>query len=213
MAKIIGTTEGLVPQKITLTAAPRPPEPSVRPTIGSCKACGGWWKLERWEARREEHDLCKHCMSIYGGEDAPFARGATNVLPEDAQEKLDAVRKSEWVIVLRRLTLGHPAGVSVEVGPGDCLRPARIGADRAPGPCSQERSRACATLEVQIGPVTITLWPHEFSAVSWVSIMQMRAAGELEECYVSDGDEQGHFRPPEALREEIYAAFGALVNA
>lgn len=70
-----------------------------------------------------------------------------------------------------------------------------------------------STLDVQLGPATVTLWPHEFSAIGFARLMELRDAGELEECFVSRDDEQGHFRPPEALREEIYAAFGPLVNA
>jgi hypothetical protein len=63
-----------------------------------------------------------------------------------------------------------------------------------------------------VGPCKLTLWPHEVSAISFLVIMELKRAGEIEESFVAQEDESGYFAPRADLREMIYDCFGPLVR-
>lgn len=153
---------------------------------------------------------CRHCRTMFGG----FLPGCTRDDPEEAIDKIEAVRKEGYLMVLRTMSLGTPDGRTVSVDAGDifvCMpsNPPRIERDIA----SKENTWAIFTLKLQVGPYAITLFPHEFASISLFTVMDLRKRGEVVDCYISADDNTGHFTPTPELREQILDMFGPLVGS
>lgn len=106
MAKIIGTTEGLVPSRAQddEDEAPRglgaKAPPVARPGHGTCSICGGWWRLpRRTRLMQPVPETCRHCDGVFGR--AGWG-GATSADPEEAAEKLQAARSGPATSSSRR---------------------------------------------------------------------------------------------------------------
>lgn len=205
MAKLTGITPGLRP-----VVTKPPPKPSRKAREETCCACSGVLTRSNKEILLDDErgQRCKHC-AIFFGDDTRF--GVTNRSHDESSKIINEIREAGWLLILRR---GEFEGLEVE--PGDIFKVRRSGiaADTDDTPkCSKERTRELFSATVLIGPHELVLWPHEVSPIRFGTLMQLKAAGELEEVFVSGDDEIGHFKPTDALRAEIYATFGRLVNA
>jgi hypothetical protein len=221
MARIIGVPEGFTPGSV------KHPERKVNraPDRASCKLCGGLIEQKKRgtfnQLLDEDRDgACIHCAKLFGiGLPAdPFgaSNGVTNLRAEECIKRIDALREMQWGIILRAGSFGTECGQIVIVEPGDIVKIHRAGlADTSSDAleyCSHARSKERFSVTIMIGPLPLVLWPHEISAVSFLTIMDLKKAGEIEESFVAQEDECGYFKPRDDLRGEIYQCFGRMTG-
>jgi hypothetical protein len=153
---------------------------------------------------------CVPCAQFFGT--LAFG-GCTRERPEDALEKFEHLARDGFLMVLRNLHVGTPDGMQLEVEAGDvfqCRASARTPTEG--GPPSKERTWQLFMLDLQVGPYQMRFFPHEWSAISLHTVMDLRKRGELVEGFMCTEDSHGHFAPTPAIREQINAAFGRLIN-
>lgn len=213
MAHIHGITPGLVPVGDTSAIAEqkkrRTKKLAVAPDEVVCDICRGQVGFNT--ARTKQVNPCTHCVRFFG---IRIMSGTTNISPETSERLVADARKERWVMVLRRGTFGS-AGTIVTVEPGDVFKVARTGDKQrheTKEPVSSERTSQIFSVEIGIGGHKVTLFPHEFSAMPFTTLMRLKKSGDLKEVYVSADDEVGHFAPPQELRDQIYEAFGPRVG-
>lgn len=219
MAKISGVTGGLNAGSFLAAAAPKKKkqiEPEVR-VDKVCEACNGI--IERPTRRRSPafatdsfDGMCRFCCSIFGV--GPYIHGVTSVSPEEAKKRLADLRLHQFGMILRRGIFGSRESV-IEVEPGDIFQIKRAGitVDQDEPMCSAARSKELFSVEIEIGPISLLLWLHEISAISFATIMELKRLGEIEESFVATEDQIGYFKPNDTMRAMIYESFGSLVNA
>lgn len=213
MAHINGITPGLRPEESAAYVAAKttPKEKKiVAPNEVICEICKGHVGFDT--ARKKHASPCRPCRTFFGLEAFP---GQTDVDPEDALEKMAKLREAGWALILRRMSFGTKSGESYVIEPGDIFKVEQAGdADRLAKyeHASQERTGALFSAAVMVGQERLKLFPHELSSISFVTVMQMKAAGELTECFISAGDAHGHFAPTPEIRAQIYNAFGGLTG-
>lgn len=221
--KIIGVAEGLVAGSVReerkLNRVPEKPKPGI------CKYCDGLIQ----KARRgvfassidEELDgACLHCLKLFGREDHadPFGlcAGVTSLSAEQCIERIESLQRDTWGMILKWGKFGTQSGAVVEIEPGDIVKINRAGLSMtsvsASEYCSQSRSKERFSVEIMIGPLPLVLWPHEIAPVSFLVIMDLKRAGEIDESFVAQEDECGYFKPNDKLRAEIYECFGRLTG-
>ena len=61
--------------------------------------------------------------------------------------------------------------------------------------CSRIRTTELFSVNILVGPCSLRLWPHEISAIDFLTIMELKRLGEIEESFVSAEDEIGYFKP------------------
>lgn len=196
MANIVGVQSGLRAEPIKRARKPKPP-PSPSPEI-VCTACAGVIQRKRGQlsgVARGENGECNFCASFFGFDSF---HGVTNLNAQDSLKRIAELREQGWGIVLRTQRLAEGSGLTIEIGCGDIFKITRAGAEGR----MQERENCCRarTMElfsthIQVGPCDIKLWPHEIAPISFVTIMELRRAGEIEESFVAAEDEQGYFKP------------------
>lgn len=194
MANILGIVPGLTPGTIKQAkkprAAPKPPDEII------CSVCEG--VIEHRKRRVTyvgDEGECWFCDNFFG---AGGLVGVTNVSPKDAIARMKQLREHQWGIILRTGRFGDGSGLMIEVGCGDIFKIARAGAEgrmHEREACSRARTMELFSTHVNVGPVDLTLWPHEISPISFVTVMELRRAGEIEEAFVAAEDEQGYFKP------------------
>lgn len=215
MAKIVGVTSGLIVTESTTVVAERKASktPKLRkgPTEYECTACGSRWvqKGKGYFGDPDEPAQCTHCSLFFGIDYRP---GCTNVSADDAKQKITAAVEQKFVMCLRELTLAAFDGNSIEVGAGDIFAWQGTGYMAENLMPSKEKTWGMFTIKVQVGPYTITLFPHEFSAISFKTIMELRTAGEIVDCFIATNDQNGHFTPNPKLKKKIDAIFGHLTG-
>ena len=233
MAHIIGTRPGLVP--VSNPVVTKRPTKRGRKVSDSecvvtevkaaherfCDACGGdmgpgGFKETRVRGRRafvettSNSPRCSHCTSFFG---RGILGGMTNVSPTRALEVVNAAREAGYVMLLRHGVFGSKT-FTLRVEPGDVFKVSRAGVvekNDSPTPCSKERTWQKFTVSVRVAGEELIQLPHEVSGISFVRVMELRAAEVLSEVYVSTDDQDGHFAPPPKVRESINAAFRNLV--
>lgn len=222
MARIIGVSEGFTPGSVKHPERKR----RLAPERPVCKLCGSLIEqkkrggFSRW--LEEEHDgACLHCAKIFGVDgiaDQIFGTpvGVTSLSADDCIKRIDALREAQWGMILKAGAFGTANGQGVIVEPGDIVKIHRAGLSDpsidASEFCSYARSKERFSVEIMIGPLPLVLWPHEIAAVSFLTIMDMKKAGEIEESFVAQEDECGYFKPRDDLRAEIYDCFGRLTG-
>lgn len=220
--RIVGVTEGL------RAGSMKHPERKIQRAQerAVCKLCGGIIPQRKRgffatvQVDDEHGGACIFCCRLFGlglsGDPFGLSTSVTSLSPEDCITRLEALRADNWGIILKAGTFGTQAGHSIEIEPGDIVKIHRAGlsdsSNEAAEYCSQSRSKERFTIEIMIGPLPLILWPHEIAAVSFLTIMDLKRAGELEESYVAQEDECGYFRPTDEIREQIYACFGRLTG-
>lgn len=194
MAKIIGIESGLRAESIKLARKPekirRPPDETV------CSVCGG--VIERKKRQTlyvGDEGECYFCDNFFG---TMGLRGVTDVAPQDAVKRMAELREHQWGIILRTGRFAESSGLSIEIGCGDIFKITRAGAEGRMHErefCSRTRTLELFSTHINVGPVDLRLWPHEISPISFVTVMELRKAGEIEECFVASEDEHGYFKP------------------
>lgn len=207
----------------SLLPAPPPPKPAPAPKQDPllpthCDWCAGRLKGPKGRGARRRTDsidvdgatVCLDCAKFFGEFDGYIGMpGCTNLSHADTVARMEKVRKEGYGMVLINRTFSAPDGTQLTVELGDVFKlqlPASAG--RGGDSCDRQRTQAAFTVTAAIGPYPLTLFLHEVSPISFLEIMNLRAAGELEEAYVAQDDEIGHFRPTPALRAAIDAAYG-----
>nr|WP_023842550.1 hypothetical protein [Burkholderia sp. M701]BAO19007.1 hypothetical protein [Burkholderia sp. M701] len=240
MANIIGIRSGLVPsvdaprpaqrggarRSRGATAAPTADMVTELKATGPrvCNACdgdmgSGGFKETKVRGRKAyvsvaEDDIpyCAHCRDFFGiGRLHP---GRTNVPPAVARDEMRETQEAGYVMLLRSRRFGCQ-GFNVCVEAGDVFKVARAGSPAYSGnrPLpSAERTKSMFSISLSILGEGLILFPHEFSPISFVRVMELRATGELNEVYLSNEDQEGHFAPSPKVRKLIMATFGNLVS-
>lgn len=151
----------------------------------------------------EDGFTCRCCAQIIG-----FAAmdGYTDVQRFSAIA--DAGQKG-WAIMLRVPLMCAPDGREIALDMGDIIKVMRAGAIKEGGSPTSKRSKDAWTIDVKLGPVAVTLWPHEFGAMDFATVLLMRGAGDLYERFVGPDDDIGYFAPSDEMRAEINACFGS----
>lgn len=194
MAIIVGVQAGLRAESVK--KAPKTEKIKRPPDEKICSVCGG--VIERSKRRSiyvGEEGECFFCDNFFG---AGGLMGVTDVSPKDALKRMAELREHQWGIILRTGRFAESSGLAIEVGCGDIFKIARAGAEGRMQErefCSRTRTMELFATHINVGPVDLTLWPHEIAAISFVTVMQLRKAGEIEESFVAAEDEQGYFKP------------------
>lgn len=222
MARIVGVMDGL--RAGSMEHVERKLKPA--PAVVLCKYCSGVLpKLKRrgYDAGLDEEfdGACRHCRHLFGFDDySPIIGqlmdiGVTRFSPEESIERIEKLRADGWGMILVSASFGAGGSV-VEIEPGDIMKISRAGftaaASDATERCSRERSKERFSISVNVGPLPLVLWPHEIAAVSFLAIMDMKRAGEIQESFVAHEDECGYFKPSDELREQIYDLFGRMTG-
>lgn len=206
MASINGMTPGYRPRGTPKKRA----KPTAAPKFPLCSYCGGKVqnKKDRWIGGLDDRMICPSCQCLFQihaeqiGPPAPF-----NI--EVAKERIAGVRESKYALILTNNSFGCGGGATVNVEMGDVFPVARVGLlEDEFAFTNNRRTRAMFSIDIKIGPELLTLFPHEFSPMTFLTIMSMRKAGELTEEYVSVDDDSGYFAPVPELRAEIQQLFG-----
>lgn len=213
MAHITGIAPGLVPQESAAheetRVAAKSYKPAAAPSEIICDVCQG--QVGFVTARKTPTNPCKHCSDFFGMD---FRSGVTDVTPEAALEQMAKLREAQWGMILIDREFGvHNSSDRVGVEMGDVFQVSRAGHPELRSvkeKCNKDRTWSLFTVDVQIGPHKLTLFPHEISAMSWLTIMDLKKAGELIEQFVCADDRHGHFAPNPDLRVEIKEAFGRV---
>lgn len=222
MARIIGVSDGLRAGSVEHVARKIRTHSTV-----TCKLCDGVIpkrKMRGFDSGIDEEfdGACIHCRKIFGFDAySPMLGqlmdvGVTRFSPEESIKRIDALRAEKWGIILVAQQFGAGSGHSIEIEPGDIVKINRAGltdtASNVSERCSHERSKERFSVSINVGPLPLILWPHEIAAISFLVIMQLKRAGEIEESFVAQEDECGYFKPSDELREQIYDVFGSLTG-
>ncbi len=216
MAYIEGIKAGLVPVESAehekrREAKAKQPKLKAAPDEIICDVCLG--QIGFNTSRTKHTNPCRHCRDFFG---LNFTPGVTNEDPEDALEKMAKLREAKWGMLLRSTSFAVAnGGASIAIEAGDVFPVQRAGNAEirdTKSSCSKDRTWALFTATIQIGQHELTLFPHEISAMAWLTVMELRREGELVEQFVSADDKQGHFTPSPQLRAEINEVFGHLIR-
>ena len=211
MAYIHGIEPGLVPT----TLAPAEPEQPVAKESADprCAACDGLLFGKDLKAAIEEEEdelVCRHCQRFFGINVFFGGHGQTNYSIEQTKEKLaKALDGNDWAMMLITRTFAGPGGVTFTVEKGDFFKIIRVGAPSWLGqlPC-RDRSSKYFSIDVKVGTIPLTLFPHEFSPHSMGYLLTLVADKEMEVKYISQDDDTGYYTPTPEVREQIRAMFG-----
>ncbi len=194
MAIIVGVQSGLRAESVK--KAPKAEKIKRPPDEIVCSVCKGVIEHRKRRVTYVGDDgECHHCEMFFG---VGGIRGVTDVTPEVALKRMAELREHQWGIILRTGRFAESSGLSIEVGCGDIFKITRAGGDgrmQEREICSRTRTMELFATHINVGPVDLTLWPHEIAAISFVTVMQLRKAGEIEESFVAAEDEQGYFKP------------------
>lgn len=202
MARINGELGGFQPP--VFVPAPPPKRRKLPESDRECPCCNtvetmSASKRMRIEERRDgdDADLCEKCWRLYS---APMGR----IIWDDwqtAQRKIEEARRYEWVLCLTSQTFGGSNGAALTIEVGDVYKVARTG--------GRYDSTASNTIDISLGGVSITLWPHEFSPLSMTQILLMVGDGEMTNAFITDTDDTGYWCPTEEVRQQISDMYGA----
>lgn len=221
MAHIHGIKPGLIP---TLTDKAEWEEqaaaPSTDPRCSCCDAILVDKELKAslihqcYDESPDDYDededarICIYCRKFFGI-GVPFG-GSTRDRPDDVKKKFAQITEgAEWAMLLMHQTFATPGGQSVTVERGDVFKIIRNGRGDWPSELpSHDRSMKSFTIDVALGPVTLTVFSHEFAPQHQAYILSLVADGEMEVKYLCQEDSIGYYTPTEAVREQIKAMFG-----
>lgn len=210
MAYIHGIEPGLVP---TTLAPVKPEEPEPQNSADPrCAACSALLFGKDLKSAIEEDDglVCRHCQLFFGLNDFFGHHGQTNYSIKQTKEKLaKALDGNDWAMMLITRTFAGPGGVTFTVEKGDFFKIIRVGAPNWPSelPC-RDRSSKYFSVDVKVGTIPLTLFPHEFSPQSMGYLLTLVADKEMEVKYLSQDDDTGYYTPTPEVREQIRAMFG-----
>lgn len=215
MAHIHGITPGLVPSIDKNYVAEAQAEKNC--TDPRCVFCAGLLidKALKGAVDVEDDDedgaYCFHCRQFFGLQmDMLGFGGVTNYSPADTLKKLQKARDGhEWGMLLVDRTFTAPGGVSFSVEKGDCFKIGRIGALDWPSElASSNRTHKAATVDVMVGPIALTLYPHEFAPMTQGWLLTSVADQEMEVKFICQEDEIGYYTPTPEVREQIKLLYG-----
>lgn len=198
----------------SLTPPPPPivikPKPKPEPTELVCSACDGivFKKQHIWRDNETVDGTCKYCVSFFGVSIIGLGRGATDVDPVTALKKSAEAKQHDWVMILRRVSVGSGDGASITLQMGDILKVARAGTVSQQRDASMDRTRQMFMIEVTVGGVVVWLYPHEYATVPFLTIMELKRLKQIEESFVGRDDAVGYFAPTDEMRKEIIELFG-----
>ena len=218
MASIEGLEAGLVP-KAALVKEPKP-EPvrkgrkkKVEVKI-DCSFCGGMISKKTKASYIDEDEItkefggpvCRCCVDFFQlhdfGPPAPFTVDTT-------RDRVGRAKDEGWALILTTQKFGANSGVNVKIEMGDVLQVTRNGLSGWPNrECSIDRSRMAGSINVSVGPIPVTLFPHEFAPIKFLDVLALCKEGEMENKFVSSDDEIGFFSPTDDVRQQIKNAFG-----
>lgn len=210
MAFIHGITPGLVPS-IDEPTVVQEPKPDTHED--HCALCQGLLvdkALKFAQFHLDDNDclLCKHCDSAIGS--SFFGHGLTNDSLDRIQEKMHKAESGDdWALILRPTSLTSLGGTSFTLERGDMFKIVRIGTKNWPTKsCDGARSKSAVSVDVQVGPLTATLYSHEFSPQPQSFAMCSMADGEMEVKYLSKEDDVGYYTPTEWVKQQIKEMYG-----
>ena len=219
MASITGLKAGLVPQAIHIEPEPElDPRPKrKRRSFDSyeCAYCTGIVTKKTVATYLDPDDveeefgglICRHCadhfqLHVDMMPPAPFDVTLT-------KDRVGRAKVEGWAIILRTQKFGTDAGIGVQIEMGDVLKVTRAGIEGWPNKeCSIDRSRKMGSVEVLVGPIPVTLFPHEFAPIKFLDVLALCKEGEMENKFVSKDDEVGFFSPTDDVRAQLQHAFG-----
>lgn len=121
-------------------------------------------------------------------------------------KRIAEARDGGMVMILRDMHFGTHGGGTVDLDIGDVFKVKRAGATPSAA-ASYEHARELFTIDINVGPCTVTLYPFECSPTSMLSTMQLEP-GNYEIAYVSRDDPEGYFTLTKQAKEQVRAAFG-----
>jgi hypothetical protein len=198
MANIIGIDSSLVPRSIVSIPKRKPIAPSIERRCKTCNGVIGEKKRGRPVCvfDEESHPVCVECAKFFG-DFGFFGGGVTNLDPPAAHDRIRDLREKGWGILIKSGQFADSSGIQISVQIGDIFKIVRAGLmdPDVEAQCSKSRTLQLFSIDISVGPVPLRLWPHEISAISWITIMELRKAGEIEEAFVAAEDEHGYFKP------------------
>lgn len=152
----------------------------------------------------EDETLCKHCASILSTASGNGRTGNAKA----TLEKLEQVREAGMLVIMRTLSAGDNSGLNVEVEFGDVFKVRRVGADTGGSRIGREVSMKALTVDIAVGPVVLTLWPHEIAPMNLITVLALQKDGDYEMAYVSQDDQEGYFTLTPKAKDLVLRTFG-----
>lgn len=160
---------------------------------------GGW-------IQDEDETLCKQCANVL-----PTACGrglGSTGNCADTLKKLERIREDGMLVMLSSVSLGHEGGGHVRLDFGDVFKVSRVSADLNTGKPDFKRSMARLIVDVNVGPVKVTLWPREVASMNLLTVLALQRDGDYEMAYVSTEDREGYFTLTPKAKAVVIATFG-----
>ncbi|MDH5183995.1 MAG: hypothetical protein OEX12_08915 [Gammaproteobacteria bacterium] len=212
MAQIGGIEPGYKPKPVKTTKPKK--KKSVADLQKTCSACGytspitSGRKVLMFEDDYDPNTYhCKGCVKyfnldgLYGSPD----RQCDAVSINDTMSKFE-VGSYALILVTQQFT-SNTTGRSLKIEMGDALCISRVGF-AGDGDGTWKGSQTKFSIDVHVGTEILTLFPHEVSPISWITIMSLKSDGEYMEAYLEEVDGYGVWQPTLEVREQIINAFG-----
>lgn len=164
-----------------------------------------WHDLWTGWQQDEEEALCRHCALILPTAQGRGLGSCSNA--RDTLAKLERIREAGMLVMLETVGLGAEGGGHVVLDFGDVFKVSRVSAPLTEKP-SRERSLQRFTVEVNVGPAKVTLWPREIAHMSMLSVLSMQRDGHYAMAFVSQEDQSGYFTLTPDGKKLVVNAFG-----
>jgi hypothetical protein len=209
-----------------LIVAPEPPpkpkraapkKKKVDPLV--CRSCGfvGSTKVRGMKVYADFDNMCRGCAGFFGNDTAGFEimgssalHGATNLSMEETLIKLDECEEAKHVLLLKSQSFGVPeTGDSIGVDFGDVFEVSGFGNTSQITPTGKgDWAMKAYTITIKINGHALTLFMHEVTPIHWVTLMELKKAGDYQEAYLSSKDSGGYWKPSDETKASIVNMYG-----
>lgn len=207
MAKMGGLSGGMLPSSVREMRETKRKAAPPRTGDAVCSCCG--YQFTGTVAQRKKRFVTEYnddliCIGCYQF----FETGYTNISPTHTKRRLEEIELAGWVTILKTGNYcGAKSGINFTVEFGDIFKVSRVGASEEPDG-TPEGSFRRFTIDITVGPETLTLYPHEAGSVTWTEIMFLRSDGEIQEAFLCQEDNTGYFTPTPEFKQQLIEAFG-----
>lgn len=168
--------------------------------VDLCKEYKDIWT--GWHADPGER-ICLHCVQMLS---VASGNGRIGNCASTLRRIADAAEQG-MVMILRDMHFGTHGGGSVALELGDVFKVKRAGAQPL-NATSYAHARELFTIDINVGPVTVTLYPYECSPIKLLNVMQLQHEKNYNMAFVSKDDQEGYFTLTPQAKEQVRAVFG-----
>jgi hypothetical protein len=148
----------------------------------------------------EDDYLCRNCFKI-------LTAAAGSMTARQCLEKIEEIDKAGFLVILKSGSFGDNNGNHITVEFGDIFKINRAGVPPA-NRSTYEHSKARFSIDINVGPVPLTLWPREVAAMPFATIMKLQSEGDYQMAYLSQDDQEGYWTLTPEAKQLVRNTFG-----